>query len=292
MLIPFPPGGAADLMGRVLAEKLKESLGQQVLVENKPGAGTRLAAETLKRAKPDGQTVLLTTIEPLVIAAAVYPNLRFNPSVDFTPITEVASLEFSLVVAADAPFKTVADYVQAAKSDKSQAMLGITSPGTTAHFFAFDFVSQTKANIALVPFQGGPALVTNVVGGQVPAVVDATTVFAEHHRSRKLRILAVSSAKRLPDLPEVPTFAESGYPTLVAGATYALYAPAGTPPAVLERWNAAMRKALALPDVRAKLEKMGYEVSRGSSSAEVLAKTKKITDRLLPVIKASGFKGD
>ena len=292
ILVPFPPGGAADLMARILAEKLKDDLGRQVLIENKPGAGTRLAAETLKQSAPDGATVLMTTVEPLVIAPMVYRNLKFNPATDFLPISEIASLEFAVVVSAASPWRTLGSYLQAVKAKPELALIGITSPGTTAHFFAFDFVSTTQIDAQLVPFQGGPALVTNVVGGQIPAVVDATTVFAEQHRAGKLRILAVSSAKRLPDLNEVPTFAESGFPTLVAGATYVLYAPKGTPDAQIQKWNQALRKALAMPDVRAKLEKVGYEVSSGSSPEQVVAKTRTITERLAPIVTASGFKGD
>lgn len=292
ILVPFPPGGAADLMARILAEKLKDELGRQVLVENKPGAGTRLAAETLKQAAPDGATVLMTTVEPLVIAPMVYRTLRFNPATDFMPISEIASLEFAVVVAGTSPYRTLAQYLTAVKANRDLALIGITSPGTTAHFFAFDFAGTTRIDAQLVPFQGGPALVTNVVGGQIPAVIDATTVFAEHHRANKLRILAVSSAKRLPDLPAVPTFAESGFPSLVAGATYVLYAPKGTPDAQIQKWNQALRKALALPEVRAKLEKVGYDVSEGSSPEQVMAKTRTISERLAPIVKASGFKGD
>lgn len=292
ILVPFPPGGAADLMARILAEKLKDDLGRQVLVENKPGAGTRLAAETLKQAAPDGATVLMTSVEPLLIAPMVYRSLRFNPSTDFMPISEVASFEFALVVSGNSPYTTLAQYLQAVKADRSLALIGITSPGTTAHFFAYDFSATTKIDAQLVPFQGGPALVTNVVGGQVPAVIDATTVFAEHHRGKKLRILAVSSAKRLSDLPEVPTFAESGFPSLVGGGTYMLLAPKGTPDAQIQKWNQALRKALAVPDVRAKLEKVGYEVSHGSSPEQAAARMRAISERLAPVVKASGFKGD
>lgn len=292
ILVPFPPGGAADLMARVLAEKLKDELGRQVLVENKPGAGTRLAAETLKQAAPDGATVLMTSVEPLLIAPMVYRSLRFNPSTDFMPISEVASFEFALAVGPKSPYTTLAQYLQAVRADRSLALIGITSPGTTAHFFAFDFSATTKVDAQLVPFQGGPALITNVVGGQVPAVIDATTVFAEQHRGNKLRVLAVSSAKRLSDLPEVPTFAESGFPSLVGGGTYMLLAPKGTPDAQIQKWNQALRKALAMPEVRAKLEKVGYEVSRGSSPEQAAARMRSISERLAPIVKASGFKGD
>lgn len=292
ILVPFPAGGAADFMGRLLAEKLKDELGQQVLVENRPGAGTRLAAETLKQSKPDGATVLLTPLDPMVIAPAIFTKLRYDPATDFTPITDVASLQFGLAVSGASPYKTLADYTQAAKVNRDLATLGISALGTSLHFVAFDFVRQSKADISIVPFQGGPAMVTNVIGGQIPAIMDGMTVFTEHHRAGKLRVLAVSGARRSPDLPDVPTFAESGYPSLVAAATYVLYAPAGTPAAQVTSWNQAMRKVLAMPDVRSRLEKVGYEVSHGSSPAEVKAHASRTAERWLPVIKASGFKGD
>lgn len=292
MLIPFPAGGAADFMGRLLADKLKAELNRNVIIENRPGAGTRLAADALKRATPDGNTVLLAALEPLLIAPAVYSNVKFDVATDFAPITDVAAVQFGLAVSSASPYKTAAQYVQAAASDRDQAMLGITSLGTIGHFFAFDFVTHTKADLALIPFQGGPALMTNLIGGQVPAIFDATTVFTEQHHAQKIRVLAVSGTKRASRLPDVPTFAESGYPSLTLTANYVLYAPVGTPAAEVAKWNAAVRKVLAMPDVRSKLEQAGYEVATGSSPEDTRRKVQQIGERILPLVKASNFKGD
>ncbi|MGE8318451.1 MAG: tripartite tricarboxylate transporter substrate-binding protein [Comamonas sp.] len=293
VLVPFPAGGAADFVARILADKLRVELDRPVLIENKPGAGGRVAAEALKQAKPDGKTVLLSAMEPLIIAPAIYPNLRFNPNTDFTPVTDVASFVFCVVVAGNSPYNNLAEYLQAARTTPENAMIGITSPGSIGHFFAYDFGRTVKLDkISMVPFQGAPGLITNLIGGQVPAVIDGSTAFAEQHRNKKLRILALSSTQRLPGLPDVPTFAESGYPSLVASATTVLYAPAATPQPQMAMWHQAMRKVLAQPDVRAKLQRNGYIVSEGASSQEVVDKARGVAERLLPIVKATGFKGD
>lgn len=291
-IVPFPAGGAADAMARVLVEKLRDELKQTVIVENRPGASTRVAAEVLKQAAPDGNTVLLTLFDTMVIAPLVYSNLRYDADKDFAPITEVAAVNYGLAVSASSPYRSLADYIKAAKTDRNAATLGVSGLGSVLHFIAFEFTRKAGADISIVPFQGGPAMVTNLVGNQIGSAVDGLGVFVEQHRAHKIRVLAVSGKQRSSQLPDVPTFSEQGYPSLIVGSGYALYAPAGTPPAQVSRWNAAMGKVLAMPDVRSRIQNIGYEPLAGSTPLEVTQLKKRLVEHWAPIVKTVGFRGD
>lgn len=291
-IVPFPAGGAADAMARVLVDKLKDELKQGVIVENRPGASTRVAAEVLKQATPDGNTVLMTLLDTMVIAPLVYNNLRYDPDRDFVPITEVAAVNYGLAVSANAPYRSLDDYVKAAKSDRNVATLGVSGLGSVLHFLAFDFTRQSHADISIVPFQGGPAMVTNLIGNQIGSAIDGLGVFMEQHRSRKIRVLAVSGKQRSSQLPDVPTFSEQGYPSLVVSSGYALYAPARTPANQVSRWNAAMRKVLAMPEVRRRIQDIGYEPLAGSTPDEVTQLRKRLLEHWAPIVRTVGYKGD
>lgn len=291
-MVPFPAGGAADSMARVIVEKLKDELQQTVVVDNRPGASTRVAAELLKQAPADGNTVLMTLLDTMVIAPMVYNNLRYDPSKDFAPITEVATVTYALAVNAAEPHRTVHDYLKAAQESKQKASLGTTGLGSTLHFLAYAFSNQSKADMTIVPFQGGPAMVTNLMGNQIGSAVDGLGVFLEPHRAGKLRVLAVSGSKRATQLPEVPTFVEAGFPSLTSGSSYALYAPAGTPEAQINRWNKAMRKVLAMPEVQARILNIGYEPLPGSSPDEVTQLRQKMVAQWAPIVKASNYRSD
>lgn len=291
-MVPFPAGGAADAMARVLVDKLREELKQTIVVENKPGASTRVAAEVLKNAPPDGNTVLMTLMDTMVIAPLVYSNLRYDPVKDFAPITEVASVVYGISVNANSPHRTVKDYLEAAKKDRHIASLGTTGLGSSLHFLATDLVKTSNVDISIVPFQGGPNLVTNLLGNQIGSAIDGMGVFIEQHRSNKVRVLAVSGKTRMTLLPDVPTLAESGFPTLVGDASYALFAPAGTPEAQIDRWNQAMRKVLASPEVRSRVLSIGYEPLQGSTPAEVTQLRERLSKHWQPIVKATGYRGD
>ncbi|RZL89208.1 MAG: ABC transporter substrate-binding protein [Variovorax sp.] len=292
IIVPFPAGGQADFMGRLLAEKLKDELGRTIIVENRFGAGTRLAAEMLKNAPADGNTVLLAPVDPMFIGPLIYDNMRFNPVTDFRTITDVVGVQFGLAVNASSSIKTLAQFVQAAKANPEKYPIGITTVGTLLHFLAVEFVAQSRTGSTLVPYRGGAAMATELLGNQLTAGMDATATFKEYHRAGKLRVLAVAGDKRADALPDVPTFAESGYPNLVTSSRYVLYIHANTPPAVATQWAQAMRKVLAMPDVREKLGQTGYEWLPGSTPEEVARYTDALAARWTPVIKATGFKGD
>jgi tripartite-type tricarboxylate transporter receptor subunit TctC len=292
IIVPFPAGGAADYMGRLLSEKLKETLGRTVIVDNRPGAGTRVAAEVLKNAPADGNTVLLAPVDPMFIGPLIYSNMRFNPATDFTAVTDVAGVQFGLAVSASSPIKTLADFVKAARAQPAEHSIGISTVGTLLHFLAVEFVSQSRTGCTLVPYRGGGAMVTELMGNQIAAGMDAITTFTELHRSGKLRVLAVAGEKRADALPGVPTFAESGFPNLVTSSRYLLYVRANTPPDMATQWYQSVRKVLAMPDVREKLARAGYDILPGGTADEVGRYASALSARWTPVIKASGFKGD
>ena len=291
-IVPFPAGGAADVMARVIVDALKDDITQPVIVDNRPGASTRVAAETLKNAAPDGNTVLMTLMDTMVIAPLVYNNLRYNPEKDFAPITSVAELTYGIAVNANSPYKTLADYVKAAKADRQVAALGVSGLGSVLHFVAYDFTRQSGADMSIIPFQGGPVMVTNLMGNQIGSAVDGIGVFLEHHRNKKLRILAVSSKQRVSQLPDVPTFTECGYPSLVVESGYSVYAPANTPATHINRWNAALRKVLSRPEVRQKIETIGYVPLAGTIPEEVTQLRQRLSAHWTPIVKATGYKSD
>ena len=292
MLMPFPPGGAGDFLARVLADKLKAELGRNVVVDNRPGGATRIAGEALRNAPADGGTVLLSPVDPMFIGPAIYSGMRYDPMKDFRPITDVATLQFGIAVAANSPHKTLAQYLQAARTQPAQADIGISLIGSLLHFLSMDFIAQSATKGQIVPYKGGTPMLNDLLAGQIPAGMDATTTFMEFHRAGKIRVLAVSGSRRAASLPDVPTFAESGFPDLVATSGYVVYARADTPPAAIAQWNQALRKVLAQDEVRSKLLHTGYDAVPGSEPAEVAAATERAAARWLPVIRKSGFKGD
>lgn len=294
VIVPFPPGGPADAMARVLVDRLKDELNQTVIVENRPGASTRLAAEVLKQSKPDGNTVLLGLLDTMVIAPLVYSNLRYDPDKDFAPIGEVAAVHYCLAVSADSPYRTVADYIKAAKDNPKTASLGVASGlGTVPHFVAYDLDKQSQfVNLNIIPFQGGAAVVTNLIGNHIGSAIDGLGVFVEQHKARKLRILGVSNAQRASQVPEVPTFKEQGYPSLEIRSAYALYAPAGTPDAQISRWNSALQKVLKDAHVRSRIQDIGYEPAVNSKPSDVTELMKRLVAHWTPIVRASGYKSE
>jgi tripartite-type tricarboxylate transporter receptor subunit TctC len=292
MLLPFPPGGAGDLLARVLADKLKSELGRAVVVDNRPGAAIRIAGEALQRGPNDGSMVLLAPVDPMFIGPAIYANMRYDPARDFRPITDVAALQFGIAVAASSPIKTLKQYLESVQAQPRTADIGISLIGSLLHFLAIDFLAQAATRGVVVPYKGGAPMVTDLLGGQITAAMDASTTFMEFHRAGKIRVLAVSGDTRAASLPDVPTFAESGFASLVASSRYALYVRSDVPSARVDEWNMATRKVLASPDVQARLLSAGYDLVPGSNTAAVSDFTERSARRWLPVIQKSGFKGD
>jgi tripartite-type tricarboxylate transporter receptor subunit TctC len=291
LLVGFPPGGSADIAARLLTERIGGELKQPVVVDNKPGAGGRIAAELLKNAPPDGTTLLLTPIVVPVLAPLVFSRLAFNPTTDFAPVGQVANFQFAVSVNAAHPAKNVQELVAWYKANPALANYGTPGAGSLPHFFGVMLANGAGIDLVHVPFNGGGPLMNALVGNQVSAAIDTMVDQIELMRSGKIRMLATSGATRSPLLPDVPTIVESGFKGVEGTSWFAIYAPAKTPPATIQQLNAALNKALAAPELRERFIKLGLEPT-GGSPADLAAIMQRDTERWAPVIKASGFKGD
>jgi tripartite-type tricarboxylate transporter receptor subunit TctC len=291
MLVGFAPGGSADIAGRLLAERMKDELKQNVVVDNKPGAGGRIAAELLKNAPADGSTVMLAPIVVPVLAPLVFSKLPYDPQADFAPVAAVANFQFGLSVNASHPAKTVPELVAWWKANPSMANFGSPAPGSLPHFFGVMIGRDAGLDLIHVPYNGGGPLMTALMGNQVSSAIDTLVDQIELQRAGKIRILASAGAKRAELLPEVPTFAESGLKGVEGSSWFAIYAPARTPEVTLRQLNAAVNRALASTELRERYAKLGLEPT-GGTQADLVALMKRDSERWAPVVKASGFKAD
>ena len=291
LLVGFAPGGSADIAARLIAERLAAELKHNVVVENKPGAGGRIAATMLKDAAPDGSTLMLAPIVVPVLAPLVFSKLAYDPLADFAPVAHVANFQFGLSVNTGHPAKSVQELVAWFKANAAQANFGSPAPGSLPHFFGVMISRGAGIDLVHVPFNGGGPLMNALVGNQVSSGIDTLVDQIEMHRGGKTRILATSGAARSPLLPDVPTFAEAGLKGVEGTSWFAVYAPAKTSAATVRQLNAAINKALEAPEVKERFAKLGLEPT-GGSPADLAAITKRDTERWGPVVKASGFKGD
>ena len=291
VLVGFPPGGSIDIVSRVLADKMKDELKLNIVIENRSGAGGRVAADLLKASPADGSVVMITPIVVPVLAPLVFSKLNYNPATDFAPVGHVCNFNFALSVPASLPVKNVAEFVTWLKANPQKANFGSPAPGSLPHFFGEMLSRDAKADMVHVPFAGGSALMNALMGGQVSAGIDVVLEALEAHKSGKVRILATSGDKRSAVLPDVPTFKESGYPNIVASGWFAMYAPAKTPAASIEAINRALNKALTHPEVLDRFGKLALEAG-GGSAADLTKLEQASTARWAPVVKATGFRAD
>jgi tripartite-type tricarboxylate transporter receptor subunit TctC len=291
VLVGFPPGGSIDIVSRVLAEKMKDDLKVNIVIENRAGAGGRVAADLLKASPADGSVVMITPIVVPVLAPLVFSKLNYNPATDFAPVGHVCNFNFALSVPASLPVKNVAEFVTWLKANPQKANFGSPAPGSLPHFFGEMLSRDAKADMVHVPFAGGSALMNALMGGQVSAGIDVLLEALEAHKSGKVRILATSGDKRSAVLPDVPTFKESGFPNIVASGWFAMYAPAKTSAASIEAINRALNKALTHPEVLDRFGKLALEAG-GGSAADLTRLEQASTARWAPVVKATGFRAD
>jgi tripartite-type tricarboxylate transporter receptor subunit TctC len=270
LIVPYPAGGGTDIVGRVLGQKLHESLGQPVVIDNRGGAGGTLGTAMAAKAAPDGYTLVLVPTSH-VINPSIYAKLPYDTEKDFAPITMVASAAILMAVHPGVPADTMRGFVEAAKA-RPQAFANYASAGagTVFHLTAELFKQLSGLGLVHVPYRGGGPTVTALIAGDVPVAFETMLALQPHVRAGTLRALAITSPRRSATMPEIPTTAEAGFPPLVADNSYALFAPAGTPSPILERLHAATVAALALPDVRHRLREQGAEVV-GNSPAELAA---------------------
>ncbi|MDE2419119.1 MAG: Bug family tripartite tricarboxylate transporter substrate binding protein [Burkholderiales bacterium] len=291
ILVGFPAGGSADLAARLIGERMATELKQPVVIENKPGAGGRLAADVLKNAPADGSTWMLAPIVVPVLAPLVFTKLPYNASTDFAPVAPVANYQFGLAVNAAHPAKTVQELVKWAKANPMQANFGSPSPGSLPHFFGVMISHGAQLDMVHIPFNGGAPMMNALMGSQITTAIDTVVDQIEMHRAGKIRILATSGASRSPLLSDVPTFSEAGLKGVEGTGWFGVYAPAKVAPATIAQVNAAINKALAIPELRERFIRMGLEPT-GGSPADLTALMKRDTERWAPVVKASGFRPD
>lgn len=253
IIVPFTPGGSTDILVRAIAPKLTQSLGQNVVVDNKPGAGGSLGAGEAAKAEPDGNTLLMGHIGTLAVNPSMYPKLPYDPLKSFVPVAYVARVPNVLVVNAASPIKSLKDLVDAARAQPGRLTYSSGGNGSAAHITFESLKLKTRIFMLHIPYRGTAPSVTDVIAGQVDCSFTGAPAVIPHVRSGRLRALAVSSPQRLAALLDVPTVAESGYPGFEADQWYGIVAPAGTPETRVTRLNAEINKALALPDVAQQL---------------------------------------
>jgi tripartite-type tricarboxylate transporter receptor subunit TctC len=287
MLVGFPPGGSADIVARMLADKMRVTLGQNVIVDNKPGAAGRVALGEVKRAAPDGQTLVLAPSGALVVSPWLYKNLGFDPVRDFTPVARAVTFDFAITAGPGAPSGDLKAILAWMKSNPGKANYGTPGAGTVPHFTGVMLSQAAGVELTHVAYKGGAPSVNDLLGGQVPLVVDTPLETIEHHRAGKLRIVAVTGETRLKSLPEVPTLRELGI-NMTADAYFGIYGPAGMPADVTSRISRAVADALRQSDVVEKIHSLGLATAYGSGD-ELAATQAAHLKRWEAPIKASGF---
>jgi tripartite-type tricarboxylate transporter receptor subunit TctC len=258
LIIGFPPGSAADITARVVGAAMSETLGQQAVVESRPGAGSSLAAEFVARAPADGYTMFIGTASNLT-SAAINPNSRFDFAKDFAPVTPLTVLPLILAVHPSLGVSSVKELIELARSKPGELTYASVGPGTVPHLSTELFSVGAKIKLVHVPYQGSPPAVTDLLAGRVSMMLGVASTIIPHVEAGKLKALAVSSAKRAHFAPNVPTMAEAGLPDFDAGVWFGLVAPAGTPRVVIDKLSAAANAALASEEVIGKLRAQGFE---------------------------------
>lgn len=290
IIVGYPAGATADALTRLIAERMRDKLGQPVIVENKLGAGGRLAVEQLKAAPADGTAFLLTPLANVVTHPHVYANLRYDVFKDIEPVAHVANFQLALAVGAAVPARSLKEYVGLVRKDANYGNYASAAAGSLPHFFVVMFARAAGIELTHVPYKGTAPALTDLAGGQIAAFCGIESDLLPLVRAAKVRVLATSGATRSRTFPDVPTFREQGY-EIEGTAWYAMYAPAGTPKAAVDRVAAAVIEAVRSADLKPRLEALGIDPT-GLPPGELARIHKADYDRWGPVIRASGFKPD
>lgn len=291
LIVPVPPGGGMDNMARLVAEQLRPTFGT-VIVDNRPGAALRIALNMVKRAAPDGRTLLLTSISPFTIYPFVYTKLDYKVEGDLLPVAPVVSYEFAIAVPGSSPIKTLAEYIAAAKKEPDKVGLyAVPAAGSAVHFAGEALASAAGVSLKHVPYKGSAPAMQDLIGGHVPACVNVLGEFLPYRGSGKVRVLATTGAKRSPYMPDVPTLDELGFKGLIASEQFGLFAPAGTSPELVAKLNAAIASAVRRPDVQKHLADLGYSPA-SASPAEFAASLGASRNFWKPIVKSTGFSLD
>ena len=290
VVVPFSPGGAVDGPMRVIAQELFRDIGEQVVIENKPGAGATIGADFVAKSPPDGYTLLLAS-QTIAISATLYPKLPFDPIADFVPITLIGREPGVIVVNPALPVTTLRELVAYAKERPGQLDYASSGNGSGQHLFAAQLASMTGIKLNHVPYKGSAQATADLLGGQVMMSIPGTAGMVGHIKTGKLRALAVTGATRSPQLPDVPTVIEAGVPGYEAYVWMGLLAPKGTPASIVDRIQREVIAALAVPQVKNALTAAGIEIV-GSTPAEFGAFFREEKDRWARVIRETGAKVD
>jgi len=291
LIVPFAPGGTADTLGRLVAKKLGEAFNEGVVVENRPGAGGALGSEIVAKAPPDGYTLVVSGVASHVIAPALPRGVPYDPMKDFTHVALFGGPPSVLVVNPEVPARNLAEFVALLKDNPDKFSYGSPGNGTHGQLVAELFKQLAHVHMQHVPYKGASGAITDLIAGHIQAAsTTLSTASAQIHAGRA-RALAISTAQRLPDYPDVATFAESGYRDLIATIWFSLSGPAGLPEPIVTRLNAETRKALRSPEVLEHLKPEGIEPG-DLSAAEFTAFVAEETRRWTPVVRASGAKND
>ena len=291
MIVPFPAGGGSDTMGRVVGQKLGERLGQQIVVENRPGAGGSIGAEMVAKATPDGYTLLLGSTSEIAQYPNVNPKIAYNPQRDFAPISLVGNVPLILVAHPSLPVKTVRELVALARSRPGAINFSSAGNGSTTHLAVELLVLTTRIKMTHVPYKGSAPAVVDLVAGNVQVGIPTMPAALPFLKAGRLRALAISTAKRSPAMPIVPTMQEAGVASYDTALWTGILAPAGTPNAILLRLQSEIANIIRLPDVEAVLAKQGAEPA-SSTPEQFSAFIKSELAKWAKVVKDSGVKVD
>jgi tripartite-type tricarboxylate transporter receptor subunit TctC len=288
-VVPFPAGGTTDILGRLIGQKLGAALGTTIVIENKGGAGGSVGSEAASRAPADGYTMLGGTVSSHAINVSLYAKLGYDPIKSFSPVVLIGSNPLVLVVKADSPYKTLQDVLAAAKAKPKTISSASAGNGTSQHMTLELLSFKTGTEFVHVPYKGSGPAIQDVIGGQVDMMFDTTVVAGPHIQSGKVRAIAVSSAKRLDSLPNVPTIAESGVPNFEVVSWQGIFVPAGVPKPIIDRLHAEIMKILQTAEMQDRLKSLGMQPS-SMTPEQVSAFQKAEVEKWAQVIKAAGIK--
>jgi len=288
IIVGFPAGGTADIMARAVADKMKDSLGQPVIVENRPGAIGRIAADAVKAAPPDGSMIMVMPIGPMAVVPHTYKTLSYDPIKDFAPIGMGSTFQFAIAAGPMSGAKTWPEYVVWAKANPGKSAYATSGAGSLPHFFGLLLARESGIEMLHVPYKGSAAYMNELIGGNVPTAVDAIADLTEQHRAGKIKILASSGAKRSTAVPDVPTFTEIGIKGGEAEGWFGFFAPAKTPKAIVDQLNRSLNQALQSPEIAERLTNLGLDpkTTTPEEFGRILAAD---YAKWGPVVKASGF---
>jgi tripartite-type tricarboxylate transporter receptor subunit TctC len=289
LIVPFAPGGPADLLGRLIGQKMGEDLGQQVVIDNRPGANTIIGAQAVAKANPDGYTLLMAIDGTLVMNPFLYSKLAYDPFKDFVPVSLIALVPSAVVGNINVPVNSIKDMVEQEKAKPGTFQIGISTPTSQVNVGLLNMMAGT--NFTMVPYRGGTTQITGILAGDVPFGMESINVALPLWRDKKVKILGLVSAQRLSLAPDIPTIAET-FPGYDLGIWQSIVAPAGTPPEIVAKLHQSISKVLAMPDLRDKLLNAGIEPAGSKSPEEFAAFIRAQADTRAKVIKAVGMKLD